>query len=197
MIRLDDALAGEDGREEATLVERAREDRAAFGALYDRYVERVYRYAWRRAGEPSDAEDLTAETFRRALEAMCRYEPRGSGFGGWLIGIAANVLRERGRALAGSVRSVPLDGVGAEWEPADDEPAALDGLIQREEAAALWGLVRALPLDLQRVLVLRYAWGQSYAEMAGRLGRSEAACKQLSYRALKRLREQVRKVDAG
>ena len=56
--------------DEAVLVERARTDPAAFGQLYERYVDRVYSYIYYRVGNVQDAEDLTARTFYRALDKL-------------------------------------------------------------------------------------------------------------------------------
>ncbi len=178
-------------REEEALVRRARTDDASFGVLYDRYVDRVYRYAYRRTRDHSDAEDATAETFRRAFEARRSYEPRGKPFGSWLFGIAANVLRERARARRIALQHEIDDHLLDTDEPADDAPLALDLVVRREEAGALWTLVQGLPLEMQRVLILRYAWDLSYADISHRLGRSDVACKQLAYRALKELRTRV------
>ena len=57
---------------ERTLVDRARSDAAAFGELYDFYLPRIYGFAYRRVQERSVAEDVTATTFQRALEAAIR-----------------------------------------------------------------------------------------------------------------------------
>lgn len=178
---MDDTLA----REEVALVRRAQADRREFGALYDRYVEPVYRYAYRRTSSHADAQDLTAETFRRALEAIPRYERTDRPFAAWLFGIAANVLRERARRHASASGDRPLDDVE---EPPGEEPAALDELVRQEEASALWRLVQGLPENMARVLTMRYAWNLDYDEIAQRLRRSPAASKQLSYRALNELR---------
>ncbi len=181
------AIAGD----EEALVRRARSDREAFGLLYDRYVDRLYRFAYRQTRDYSDAEDVTAETFRRAFEARQGFQPRGKPFGAWLFAIAANVLREHARARHARRPDQPVDDLRDEEEPTDDAPQAIDLVIRQEDAGSLWGLVRLLPLDMQRVLVLRYAWGLSYADIARRLGRSDVACKQLAYRALKALRVQA------
>src|SRR5579884_2521947 len=66
---------------EAGLVARAAGEPEAFGRLYDLYVERVYRYVYRKLGSHEDAEDVTAQTFRKALEAIGQYEWRGLPFG--------------------------------------------------------------------------------------------------------------------
>ena len=181
--------------EEHDLIRRAQCSRADFAAIYDRYVDRVYRYAYTAAGDHASAQDVTAETFRRALEALNRYQSRGKPFAAWLFGIAANVVRERARTLTGAARTTPLDALTAQQEPDDGAPPILDRLLQQEEANALWRLVEELPLDARRILIFRFAWNLSYTDIAGRLGRSEPACKQLSYRALKALR--LRAAAAG
>jgi len=58
------------GESDARLVTAARQDRAAFVALYQRYLPRVYRYVYRRVGNRQDAEDVTASVFTEALESL-------------------------------------------------------------------------------------------------------------------------------
>ncbi|HMJ80991.1 MAG TPA: sigma factor, partial [Candidatus Dormibacteraeota bacterium] len=63
-----------DDLEVGRLVARARAgDRQAFGELYDRYAERVFRFALARLPEPADAEDLVQRVFLKAIEALPRY----------------------------------------------------------------------------------------------------------------------------
>jgi DNA-directed RNA polymerase specialized sigma24 family protein len=74
---------------DAELVRAAQEgDKAAFAALYRRYLDRIYRYFYARTGDGQRAEDLTAQTFVAALEALHRYRERGY-FSAWLFTIAA------------------------------------------------------------------------------------------------------------
>src|SRR3990172_5498034 len=69
----------------------ARGDREAFGALYERYVFRVFRHVYYLTSDRHTAEDLTAQTFLNALEAIPRYEVRGVPFLAWLLRIAYNL----------------------------------------------------------------------------------------------------------
>jgi RNA polymerase sigma-70 factor, ECF subfamily len=164
------------------LVAQAQRDPKAFGSLYDGYVDRVYRYCYRRTGSHYEAEELTAQTFRRALEALPKYEWRGTPFGAWLFRIAGNLIADRGKR-----REVPIDG--KDFEQSDTEP--IDGLLEAEEVDELWQAVYGLPLYQQQVLVLRYAQGLSTREVARIVNRSETATKQLVYRSLKTLRERL------
>lgn len=164
------------------MVAQAQKDPKAFGALYDGYVDRVYRYCYRRTGSHYEAEELTAQTFRRALEALPKYEWRGAPFGAWLFRIAGNLIVDRGKR-----REVPIDGKDFQ----ESGPELIDGLLQAEEVDELWQAVYGLPLYQQQVLVLRYAQGLSTREVARIVNRSATATKQLVYRSLKTLRERL------
>lgn len=171
---------------EQALIARARTDREAFGLLYDRYVDRIYRYALRRTGGHSDAEDLTARTFTRALERLDRYEDRGLPFGAWLYRIARNLWiddhRRDGRALS-------LDGLReAGKEPPDDGVPPELLTLEQETVDAAWAAVAALPPMQRRAITLSIAQGRSHAETGRIIGRSEAATKQLVYRGVKTVR---------
>src|SRR5688572_23840865 len=97
----DPATADED---DAVLVERARRDPQAFAPLYGRYVDPIYRYCYRRLGEPEAAADATAQVFAKALAALpgCRADR----FRSWLFSIAHNTLADVHRARRGDA---PLD----------------------------------------------------------------------------------------
>lgn len=176
-----------DGVCDNRLAERAVLDTVAFAELYDRYLPRVYRYAYRRLGVHADAEDLTAQTFQRALEAIERYEPRGAPFGAWLFRIAHNLVVDRYRARRGDV---PLDGSIA--DPPDlGLPPPEAALVAREEASAAWAAVGLLPPLQRRAVTLRFGQDLSHADVGRRIGRSEAATKQLVYRAMQTLRARL------
>jgi RNA polymerase sigma-70 factor (ECF subfamily) len=172
---------------EAALVRRATGEPEAFARLYDAYVDRVYRYAFRRLHDHAEAEDLTAQTFRRALERLPQYEWRGLPFGAWLFRIAHNLLVDRRR---GTATPLSLDGLtehGAEIVAGDGADAA-DAVELREELDAAWAAVATLPPLQRRAIVLRFGQDRSHAEVGVLIGRSEAATKQIIYRAIKTLR---------
>ena len=126
----------EELRREAKLVSQARDDPDAFAALYDMYVGRVYHYAYRRLGTHADAEDLTSQTFQRALEALPRYESRGLPFGAWLFRIAHNLLVDHFRSAA---PADPLEDANLLDDPAaksEDDPG--EAVAMREEIDAAW-----------------------------------------------------------
>jgi RNA polymerase sigma-70 factor, ECF subfamily len=176
-----------DEREQG-LVQRAVGDGDAFAALYDLYVTRVYRYAYRRLGNHADAEDLTAQTFHRALEALPRYEARGLPFGAWLFRIAHNLLIDRRRA---GPSPLSLDVLLQDSDLNGHEPAPELAAELRDQTDTAWAAVAGLPALQQRAVALRFGQGLSHAEVGVRIGRSETATKQIIYRAIKTLRQRL------
>jgi RNA polymerase sigma-70 factor (ECF subfamily) len=171
--------------DEAALVAAAQRDPREFGPLYELYVDRIYRYAYRRVGTHHEAEDITAQTFQQALQALPSYEWRGLPFGAWLFRIAGNIINRRGRT---SGREVAVEDVTvfSGVEETDDDPA--EQVWRSEEAGELAVMIRRLPPDQQRVLVLKFSHGMKNREIGDLMGRSEGAIKQLVHRALVSLR---------
>ncbi len=167
----------------SVLVAEAREDPAAFTALYDRFVQPVYRYIYRHTGNQCDAEDLTAQTFLAALEALPRYRENGC-FAAWLFAIARNKIRDHFRA---SKLQVPLEAA----EQSAAEADLLNPIVQSDEIAQLAARLRTLSAEEQELIGLRYVAGLSFAEMGRLLGKSEDAVKKSFYRLLVRLQSQM------
>src|SRR5437763_6077292 len=76
--------------DDASLVEHSKTDVEAFGELYDRYCDRIYRYVFRRLRNHEAAEDVTADIFLKVLRAIDTYRPATAPFSTWLYRIAAN-----------------------------------------------------------------------------------------------------------
>lgn len=172
--------------DEARLVEAAQRDPSEFGPLYERYVDQIYRFAYRRTGNHADAEDVTAQTFQQALAALPSYEWRGLPFGAWLFRIASNVINRRGRTSSREV-TVEDDAVfGRIEDTGGEDPADLVGA--RSDADELLTAIRTLPEDQQRALIMKFARGMKNREIGEQLGRSEGAVKQLIHRAVVNLR---------
>ena len=168
--------------DERLLIEAAQKDPRRFGELYEIHFERIYSYVARRVHDRAAAEDLTADVFHQALRNLPRFEWRGAPFAAWLYRIAANAIADRAKRAARESGTPAPDPVTA---PADPP------LAESEERARLFRLVRDLPEDQRRVLLGRFADERSIREIAGELGRSEGAVKQLQFRALDTLRARM------
>jgi len=176
---------------ERRLIEAAQSDPARFGEVYEHYFALVYAYVARRVRNRDEAEDLTAEVFRKALASLPRFKWRGAPFAAWLFRIASNMIADRSKRVA---REVSLDESGA---TARGNSALINkgadtsqqkDLEDSERRALLFRLVDELAEDQGRVLVMRFAEEKSIREIAEVLGRSKGAVKQLQFRALENLR---------
>ena len=167
---------------ERPLIEAAQKDPARFTALYEDNFERVYAFVARRVGDRADAEDLTSEVFQQALKNLRQFEWRGVPFAAWLYRIAGNAIADRSKRAARETGS-----------PASDDPpryGAID-VEKIERSARLFRLVNALPAEQRRVIEMRFAEEKSIREIAQELRRTAGAVKQLQFRAIQKLREQV------
>jgi RNA polymerase sigma-70 factor (ECF subfamily) len=168
--------------DDAAWAMRARTDRAAFGLLYDRYVDRIYAYCRRRLQTQEAAEDATSQTFLKALGAIARYRPEAGTFRAWIFTIANRVVIDGYRR---EKPAAPLDGIG---EVQDSEPGPEHVAIDREASRELYALVDRLPEEQANLIQLRLA-GLTDREIAEVLGRSYGAIRVAQHRAIKRLQE--------
>lgn len=179
------------------LARRAKNDREAFGVLYERHVTAIYRYVFYRVGSVEDAEDLTARVFARALKHVHNYNDRGVPFTAWLYRIAHNVVANFHRDNSRHP-SVPLDemdvhgGFDVQHDEADHDQR-IDGERERER---LLKAIRRLPEERQHLIVLKFVEQLQNAEIGQIMKRSEGAIKSLYHRTLLQLREIMDALDA-
>jgi RNA polymerase sigma-70 factor, ECF subfamily len=174
-------------QDEAALVERAKQDPEAFGALYECHVDRIYNYIYYRTGNVRDAEDLTSRVFYRALRSIERYKQRGVPFSAWLYRIAHNLVanwhRDRSRR-----KLIFLDELATLPEGRAGPERALESIAEQEWVRET---IRKLGPDRQLLLVLKFSEGLSNAEVGQIMGRSEGAIKSLYHRTLLALRKDM------
>lgn len=166
------------------LVELARGgDAEAFGLLYDHYQASVYRFLFYRTRSQTLAEDLTSETFFRALRNMTSFRWQGKDFGAWLMTIARNLATDHFKA--GRTRlEMTTEDMGAHDDTTEGpESLVLAGLTNEMLLEAL----TQLPDEQRDCLVMRFLQGMSIAETAAVLGRSDGAIKQLQLRGVRNL----------
>jgi RNA polymerase sigma-70 factor (ECF subfamily) len=170
--------------DEPTLVRAAQTDVQAFGALYDRYVQRVYRYCYYRTNSAPDAEDLTAQIFLATLEALPRYRQDGH-FAAWLFSIARKKVTDFHRRASHAPQSLNESTL-----PPIYTDLAIDvETSQRRER--MLKQIQALKEEEQELIHLRYVAELSFAEMAKALQRNEDAVKKSLYRLMARLKQEL------
>ncbi|HLN64798.1 MAG TPA: sigma-70 family RNA polymerase sigma factor [Symbiobacteriaceae bacterium] len=164
--------------DEQALVERAKRDPEAFGHLYDLFFDRIYAYVYRKTGDRQVAEDLTADTFMKALTHIKGYRYTGQPFAAWLYRIASNVVTDFYRARK---VNAPLDeGLQLAADQLSPEEAAL----RLDDQQAVARAIQTLSPDQQDVILLRFSAGLKLKEIAGIVGKTEGAVKALMFRAL-------------
>jgi RNA polymerase sigma-70 factor (ECF subfamily) len=168
----------------AALVTLAQQgDAEAFGQVYDRYVGQIYRYLYYRVGSHALAEDLTSETFLRALRRIDSFTYTGKDIGAWFTTIARNLVTDHVKSSRFRLEVSTADMLDADH--GDDGIEAQ--VLERLQNAALLDAVRGLRADQQECIVLRFLQGLSVAETAEVMGRSSGAVKQLQLRAVRAL----------
>lgn len=170
--------------DERLLVEAAQRDPSRFAELYECNFERVYAYVSRRLSNREAAEDITSEVFQQALANLDRFEWRGVPFVAWLLRIASNAITDHWRRVS---REQPMK----DQDEPESYPVNPTNIEDVERRAFLFRLVSTLPPDQKRVIEMRFAEDKGIREIARELNRSEGAIKQLQFRGIQTLREQV------
>jgi RNA polymerase sigma-70 factor, ECF subfamily len=184
----DQAASSEESEAERSrliaLVELARTgDSDAFGLLYDHYQPSVYRFLFYRTRSVQLAEDLTSETFFRALRSMNNFRWQGKDFGAWLMTIARNLATDHFKAGRTRLELTTEDMSAHDDATEGPEAMVLAGLTNEVLLAAL----KSLPDEQRDCLIMRFLQGMSIAETAAVLGRSDGAIKQLQLRGVRNL----------
>ena len=178
-----------EGRRIIALVELARGgDKEAFGLLYDHYHLPVFRFLSYRVGSQLLAEDLTSETFFRALRSMNSFRWQGKDFGAWLMTIARNLATDHFKAGRTRLERTTEDMGALDTTAEGPESEVLANLDNQ----ALLSALQQLPQEQRECLVMRFLEGLAIAETAERMRRSPGAVKQLQLRGVRNLAKLVR-----
>jgi RNA polymerase sigma-70 factor (ECF subfamily) len=167
-----------------SLVEQAQGgSQDAFGQLYDQYFDSVFRFVYYRVGDRTVAEDLTSDTFLRALRNISTVSYQGRDIGAWLMTIARNIVLDHAKSARArwEIPTAELieNGVGLD----SAEVTVLSQLTNERLLQA----VGELNDEQQECIVLRFMNGLSVAETAQAMGKNDGSIKALQHRAVKRL----------
>jgi RNA polymerase sigma-70 factor (ECF subfamily) len=174
-----------------TLIERARGgERDAFGELYDRYVESVYRYVAFRVRDDDEAEDVTSDVFIKAMGALPRYEPR-QAFLAWLYRIARNAVIDRARLASRRSETTLTEPLGATLAGNGEGSDPLARAIASDRRERLRAALSCLHRDQQDVIVLRFVAGLSADEVGVVLRKPASTVRGIQMRGLRALRKHL------
>lgn len=165
-------------RERELVLQATRHNHAAFAQLYDRYVDKIYRYIYYKVGSQSEAEDLSGQVFLKAWEAIGRYQCTDRPFAAWLYRIAHNLIVDYFRTKRDTSS---LDDIVSVEFPGTD----IDDIVNQHLTSDTLRLaLRHLTHDQEQVIVLRFLEGYNTTEVAQIMGKQPGAVRTLQHRAL-------------
>ena len=166
-------------------------DREAFAQLYDVYVDTVFRYVLVRVANRSLAEDLTSETFLRAMRRIDSFTWQGKDIAAWFVTIARNLIADHVKSAR-----FRFEVTTADMRDADERvDAPEEEVLVRLRDERLVAAIKGLRPEQAECITLRFLQGLSLADTARVLGRSEGAVKQLQLRATRTLRAALEGAD--
>jgi RNA polymerase sigma-70 factor (ECF subfamily) len=184
-----------DLNEEKELVRQAQRNPDAFARLYDQYYPRIFGYILRRSANLEAAQDITSETFLKALARLWQFRWRNVSFSSWLYKIATNEINQyfRKAEYRKSVSLEELQEHGFELASTSDPEGELleaqDELKQYQDFLEIQERIVQLPAKYQEVIALRFFEKKQIKEIAEILGKREGTIKSLLHRAIERLRQ--------
>lgn len=181
--------------EEKELVRQAQKAPDAFARLYDHYYPRIFGYILRRTADIEVAQDITSETFLKALAKLWQFRWRSVSFSSWLYKIASNEINQyyRRSEYRKSTSLEELQEHGFEFpshhDPESELMEAQEKLKQHQDFLEIQAKIVRLPAKYQEVITLRFFERRQLREIAEILGKREGTIKSLLHRAIQRLRE--------
>ena len=180
-------------QDESTLIAAAQKNPEAFGVLFDHYYPKILAYLIHRTGEVALAQDLTSETFFKALTKLWQFRWRRISFSAWLYRIATNEMRMHYRGK----RPVSLDAImeGSGFDVPDSADLveelkeAEEKLSRQKDFMEIRAKLANLPLNYQEVITLRYLEEKSIPEIAEIIAKREGTVRSLLSRGLQKLRD--------
>jgi RNA polymerase sigma-70 factor (ECF subfamily) len=161
-------------------------NKRAFGSLYERYADAIYRYIlFQVGGNKHDAEDLTEDVFLRAFKMVLKNRKKNASFKALVYRIAHNLVIDRYRTHK---KSVSIDQIE---ELSDGNPHPENVMQTKELSEELAEAVSQLKPKMQKVIILRFVAGANTSETAEIMGISESYVRVLQYRALNALKLQI------
>lgn len=162
-------------------------DGEAFGQLYDRYVDSVFRFIYYRVNDRALAEDFTSETFLRALRRISTISYQGRDIGAWFVTIARNIVLDHMKSARHRLEVTTADSS----EGGDHAPSPENAVLSTLTNERLMTAVAKLGEEQRECVLLRFIQGFSVSETAAVMGKNDGAIKALQHRAIRKLAELV------
>ena len=185
---------------EKLLIEEAKRDQTYFGQLFDVYYPAILNYTVKRTGDVAVAQDITAETFYKAMVNLGKFKWQGVSISSWLYKIATNEIRMYYRRT--KYQPASLDVLFANGFEVADEHEFTQEIIDAQDAVErslafkqAQQMLKALPIKYQEVITLRFAEKKKISEIALILGKKDGTVKSLLSRGLDKLRTAIEQAE--
>jgi RNA polymerase sigma-70 factor, ECF subfamily len=183
-----------DLKEEQELIAAARRNPQIFGKLYEEYYPGIFRYSLRRIADARIAEDITSETFFKALKNLWKFKWQNVPFSAWIYRIATNEINyyfRKGKYKPCSLESMMETGFDPPGQSdLETEIEEIDAQIKRhKDFLVIQQELKKLPVKYQEVIALRFFEDKKINEIAAILGKKEGTIKSLLSRGLDLLKE--------
>lgn len=172
-----------DDNERALISKAIKGNAKAFGVLYERHMNAIYRYIYFRVGDAEQAEDMTEDVFLKAWEALPKYRTREHPFTSWLYRIAHNLVVDYYRRNKTVEEMLDSNLIVKEYP----DPLPEEVVVERQNYKELVNAIKQLDDDEQEVIILRFVEGLSHKQVAQIIGKSEGASRVIQHRALAEL----------
>ncbi len=159
-------------------------NRDNFGKLYDEYIKKIFNFIYYKTHHKETAEDLTSETFIKALNNLDSFNENKGSFSTWIYQIARNTVIDFYRTQK---HYVNIDDI---WDLSKEEDILRD-LDTVKKLEDIKEYLKTLKNEQREIVILRVWEGMSYKEISEAMGKSEASCKMAFSRTIKILREQM------
>jgi len=177
-------------REEKELIKQAKKNPEVFGELYDEYYSRIFGYTLKRVADLEIAQDITSETFFKALKKLWQFRWQNVPFSAWLYRITSNEIANYFRA--NKYKPVSLENIPEPiimTNPSIEILEAEEELKKHQDFLMLQEKILKLPIKYQEVITLRFFEKKKLKEIAQILDKKEGTIKSLLHRGLEKLRE--------
>src|SRR3989338_1038262 len=155
-----------------------------FGQLYDSYIKKIYNFVYYKTWHRQTAEDLTSQTFFKALTKIKQFDEIKGSFSSWLYKIARNTVIDYYRQNKADLN---IDDI---WGLADSQDFASE-IDNQQKLGDVQKYLQNLKPDQKEIVIMKLWDGLTYQEIAEITGKTVAACKMTFSRTMARLRENL------
>ena len=156
-----------------------------FAKLYNKYIKKIYSFIYYKSCHKETAEDLTSQTFIKALEGIKTFNPDKGSFSSWLYRIARNnVIDYYRKKEHGTVDVYDFWGLSSDTN-------ILYDIDVKEKLSQVENYLKKLKREQREVVMMRIWDGLPYKEISEIIGKSEASCKMTFSRTMAELRKEI------